>query len=192
MQNANSTWLNGCALRPRPSSGACNAGAACKRRQLLRPVRSHRWCGRERAHRIRSYSRNRMRGWRGRRWETARRPTRHWRRMGTQPASLDHVGRIPRTLLLVWTRRVLGNMGFRPRHGCRPCQGNDRDTYGSRDCRARRVWKWYGKSHSLPARRSFGARAGARRQHHRSRCFGAWRHAAMRRRISPIGTSPTS
>ncbi len=29
MQNANSTWLNGPRLRPRPSTGACNAGATC-------------------------------------------------------------------------------------------------------------------------------------------------------------------
>ena len=38
-------------------------------------------------------------------------------------------------------------------------------------------WKWCGEGHSLPARRPVGARPGARRQHNRSRCFGARRRA---------------
>ena len=34
---------------------------------------------------------------------------------------------------------MFGNMGFRPRHGCRSCQDDGGDTYGRRDCRARQA-----------------------------------------------------
>jgi fructokinase len=44
---------------------------------------------------------------------------RHWWRMGPQRTPLGHARRISRTPLLVRTQRVLGDMGFGPRHGCR-------------------------------------------------------------------------
>ena len=47
-------------LRPRPSSCACQPCATRQRRQLLRIVGSHRWCRRERTHRLRGDSGNRM------------------------------------------------------------------------------------------------------------------------------------
>ena len=45
-----------------------------------------------------------------------------WRGMGSQPASVGHVGRMPRAPLLVRTQRMFGNMGFGPGHGSRSCQ----------------------------------------------------------------------
>src|SRR6478752_845366 len=113
-------------LRPRPSSCACDAGATRQRRQLLRLVRGHRWCGGERANCVRGYPGNWMRRWSSRKWQATRRTAWHRRRMGSQSASLAHIPGTPRTPLLVRTQRVPGNMGFGPRLGCRSCQGNGR------------------------------------------------------------------
>jgi fructokinase len=94
---------------------------------------------------------------------------------GSQPIALGHVRRISRTPMLVRTQRVLRNMGLRPRHGCGSRQANGGDKYCRRDCCARREWKWSRQGYAVEARRSVGARAGARHQHHRSRCYRARR-----------------
>ncbi len=181
VKNANSTWLDRPAARPRCRGRARPPGALCQRRQLLCPVGSDRRRGCRLRHRVRGHSRHR-----GRRRHRDRRASAvganaiagEW---GHNPLPAPQAGRIARATLL-WRPFRLHRDRSCPGPGSPPTiaatAAHDLDRAADRRRRRRRRPRLPGNARSL--RRPARPRARQRHQRDRSR-----RDRPRRRSVHP-------